>query len=424
VLVDVPLIRAIAYGREVQPIEPGAVTWGEALAAIINRSHIVTGDQIAAMVDDAVRPLGVTADVLLVDLPQRALRSIRPGQLEPVAVEGTIAGRAFQLGEILPASDEHGDQVLWLPMLDGTARAGVLRAGVAPHLLADSGLRRQLWILASLLGHLVMSKLPYSDRLHQLRDGELTEASELLWQLLPPKTFATEQVLVSAVLEPARTVAGDAYDYSVDAHVVELAVLDGVGHDIRAGQSTALALTAIRNGRRAGGLDLPALAERADQLLKAQPAPTLFVTAVLARLNTRTGLLSYLLAGHPPPLLVRHGHMVKELVHPPRPPLGVPGRGEAVGQESYEQLEPGDRLLLYSDGITEARNAQGEFFGKSRLIDFAERAESDQLSAAETLRRLAAAVLSYQGGRLQDDATLIMLDWSGTRLQRMFPTLL
>ena len=63
-----------------------------------------------------------------------------------------------------------------------------------------------------------------------------------------------------------------------------------------------------------------------------------------------------------------------------------------------------------------------EFFGAHRLIDFAERAELDQLSAPETLRRLAAAVLRYQGGRLQDDATLAIVDWTSGKQHRLFPT--
>jgi serine phosphatase RsbU (regulator of sigma subunit) len=93
----------------------------------------------------------------------------------------------------------------------------------------------------------------------------------------------------------------------------------------------------------------------------------------------------------------------------------------AVGRE---QLEPGDRLLLYSDGITEARNATGEFFGEQRLVDFTERAELGRLPAPETLRRLAGAVLAHQGGLLQDDATLLMADWSAGAHQHLFPAFL
>ena len=88
----------------------------------------------------------------------------------------------------------------------------------------------------------------------------------------------------------------------------------------------------------------------------------------------------------------------------------------------HEQLEPGDRLLLYSDGVVEARTRSGEFFGEGRLVDFTRRAELAGLPAPETLRRLTAAVLAHQGGQLQDDATLVLVDWSANTRRRLFPT--
>jgi serine phosphatase RsbU (regulator of sigma subunit) len=142
---------------------------------------------------------------------------------------------------------------------------------------------------------------------------------------------------------------------------------------------------------------------------------------VLATLDTATGVLRYVLAGHPPPLLVRHGRAIKELGHAPRTPLGVRELPPDRFNIGYEQLEPGDRLLLYSDGITEARNAEGEFFGEDRLVDFTRRAELAGLPAPETLRRLTAAVLAHQGGRLQDDATLVLVDWSADASRKLFP---
>ncbi|WP_214366195.1 PP2C family protein-serine/threonine phosphatase [Pseudonocardia sp. H11422] len=401
----------------------GGAIWAEVLAVVVDRSHLVTGDQLSAMVDDAVRPVGLTAEVLLVDLAQRVLSPVHPKPGPPINVEGSVAGRAYQLGEILPATDEHGRRLLWVPMLDGTERAGLLRIGLASGVVDDEQLRRRLWSLSGLMGHIIMTKLVYSDQLRRLRSaGRLSVASELMWQLLPPRTFATQELVVTALLEPHDHVAGDAYDYAVDSHTANLAVFDGLGHDLPATQITALALTAIRNARRAGETDLIALAARADRLLAEQPGAMKFVTAVLARLDTRTGLLHYLLAGHPPPLLIRDGHMVKELTHPPRPPLGVTATGTTAPVVAQEQLEPGDRLLLYSDGVTEARDAKGEFFGEQRLVDFTERAELDRLPAPETLRRLAAAVLTHQGGRLQDDATLLLVDWGAAGHHRMFPT--
>ncbi len=397
--------------------------WSDVLARVVDEAHLVTGDQLAVMLDSVVRDVGLTADILLVDLSQRLLNPVSPQAVPPVQVEGTVAGRAYQLGEIQPANDSSGERWLWVPLLDGTERLGVLRIGLTDQVADDVELRTRCWSLAGLMGHIVMTKIVYSDRLRSLRyHTPLSVPSELLWQLLPPRTFATERVVVTALLEPPDQVAGDAYDYSADATTLNLAVFDAVGHDMRACLTTALAMTTIRNARRAGETDLTTLADRASDLVSEQPGPLRFVTAVLASLDTENGVLRYLLAGHPPPLLVRSGRVVKELAHPPRYPLGIPWAATADLIAS-EQLEPGDRLLLYSDGIVEARDASGEFFGEQRLVDFTERASLAELSAPETLRRLAAAVLAHQGGHLQDDATLLMVDWSANGHRRMSPEL-
>ena len=400
---------------------PGA--WAEVLARVVDETHLITGDRLSTMLDHIVRDVGLSADLLLVDLAQEVLNPLSPHAVAPVQVEGTVGGRSYQLGEILPATDS-GDRVLWVPVLDGTERIGVLRFGLDEDVVDDPDLRARCWSVAGLMGHIVMTKIAYSDRLRGLRTHtRLSAPSELLWQLLPPRTFASERVVVTALLEPHDRVAGDAYDYAADSTTLDMAVFDGVGHDMQACLTTALAMTAVRNARRAGETDLAMLANRASELVSAQPGPLRFVTAVIARLDTETGRLRYLLAGHPPPLLVRSGRVVKELAHPPRRPLGF-STGTGEGLVATEQLEPGDRLLLYSDGVVEARDAAGEFFGEQRLVDFTERASLAQLSAPETLRRLAAAVLVYQGGRLQDDATLLLVDWSANGHRNMSPELL
>ena len=407
-----------------------AAAWEAVLAHVIDAAHLAIGERLSVMLDDAVRPLGLTADVLVADTAQRVMTDLRPEPGAQVEVGGTTAGRAYQLGEILPGTGADGGRVLWVPVLDGTDRLGVMRVGFDGRAATldgvgeDSELHRRLWTLAGLMGHIVATKTIYSDRLRRWRsDGTLSAASELLWQLLPPRTFATERVVVSAVLEPHKEVAGDAFDYNVEGDVVDLAVYDAAGHDLRASLTTALAITGVRNARRRGESDLVAIAERADELITTQPGSLQFATAVLARLDTATGVLDYLNAGHMPPLLVRGGKVVKSLTGPHRLPLGVvTATAQPPAPVAREQLEPGDRLLMYSDGITEARDEHGAFFGEERLAELTEQAAAAELSAPETLRRLAVAVLEHQQGQLQDDATLMLAEWSPSGHLRMFPT--
>jgi serine phosphatase RsbU (regulator of sigma subunit) len=93
-------------------------------------------------------------------------------------------------------------------------------------------------------------------------------------------------------------------------------------------------------------------------------------------------------------------------------PLGLGHLLDRKVRPAQENLEPGDRLLLYTDGVTEARDVDGAEFGVERLIDLTERHADSGLPPPETLRRVSHAVLEHQGGRLQDDATLLLLEWT------------
>lgn len=384
--------------------------WWRVAARIIEAGHTVSGEDLARVINEAVGLVGMTAQMYLVDLAQRTLRPIPTDHRAAVTVEGSLAGRTFQFVEAFVATDPDEGVVLWLPMVDGTERLGVLRLGLPDGADGDDpGLRQRCSVIAGLAGHLVATKLPYGDVLNVARRSTpLTVAAELLWQLVPPLTVTSRDLVITAVLEPHDRVGGDGFDYAVDGDVAFCGLFDAVGHDLQAGLATAVALAAIRNARRSGERDLSVMARRADAELLAHGPHSRFVTAILARLDTCTGKLSYLVAGHPPPLLLRANKTVKELQCGRRTPLGVYGRDVEVVDE---YLEPGDRLLLYTDGITEARDARGRSFGTNRLIDFAERSGADGLPAPETLRRLTHDVLEHQGGLLQDDATLLMVDW-------------
>jgi serine phosphatase RsbU (regulator of sigma subunit) len=134
------------------------------------------------------------------------------------------------------------------------------------------------------------------------------------------------------------------------------------------------------------------------------------VTGILGRIEVDSGVLSWTNAGHPLPLLVRGGRVVRELPCPPTPPWGLAGGDPTVATEA---LEPGDRLLLYTDGVIEARTPEGEEFGLDRLIDLTNRYGSDLEQPEAITRQLAEQVRAHQSADLVDDATIVMLGWGG-----------
>jgi serine phosphatase RsbU (regulator of sigma subunit) len=107
-------------------------------------------------------------------------------------------------------------------------------------------------------------------------------------------------------------------------------------------------------------------------------------------------------------LLLRGGKVVKVLTGGRRVPFGLDTNGLSVAEEV---LEPGDWLCLHTDGIAEARDATGAWFGEERLMDFLTREIAADQPPAETVRRLTQAVLRHQGGLLQDDATVLLARW-------------
>jgi sigma-B regulation protein RsbU (phosphoserine phosphatase) len=397
--------------------------WRGALVDVLAASHLVTGDGLAGILDAALAPLGARIEVFLVDHEQRALHPVRPGAGAVVRIYGTLPGRAYRLNRILPGLDELGGRLLWVPLLDGVERYGLLRLALPPASDADDpALHEDAERMAALVAHLVSAKSVHSDALAGTRRTRpMSVASELLWRLLPPLTFGCEEMALSALLEPAYGVGGDAFDYAVDGRVAQFSLFDPAGHDLSAGLTAAATLAAARTARREG-LDLRGVAGRIDAVLTAEFTDYRFVTGVLALLDLSTGQLRYLNAGHPAPVLLREGRQVRSLEGGRRPPLGRVATllpETAAAAPAQEQLQPGDRLLLFSDGVVEAGDRDGGDFGVERLVDLAERSAAAGLPAPETLRRLSHAVQEHQDGVLRDDATLMLVEWSGRAARRL-----
>jgi serine phosphatase RsbU (regulator of sigma subunit) len=376
------------------------------LGWVLDASHELPPDDVPRLLTTAAGRLGASdARMYLADVDQRQLFPLsRPGsdEADGLDIDSTLAGRAFQTSQ--PTGTE-GDGYTWVPIRDGTERLGVLRLRFA-HFdeVAATTARR----LASLAADLVVVKSHYGDLFQQVRRRRpLGLAAELQWQLLPPLTFTTARISVAGILEPAYDVAGDAFDYAFDADVLSAAVFDAVGHDLASSVLTSVAVGAYRHARRRE-LDLAPTAAEIDDVLRAQFPEFSFVTAALTQIDVSTGAVRWLNAGHPRPLLLRDGRVVRTLAGAPRPPLGIPRADPEIGTE---QLEPGDALLLFTDGMVEARSPEGQAFGFDRFADFFGRAAASELGPAETMRRLVHAVVDHHGGRLQDDATCVLVEW-------------
>ncbi|MFC7586178.1 PP2C family protein-serine/threonine phosphatase [Nonomuraea antimicrobica] len=185
-----------------------------------------------------------------------------------------------------------------------------------------------------------------------------------------------------------------------------------MGHDTAAGLTANLALTTLRNARHEGaGPDASAL--RIDEALVELFGGERFATGIIATLDIPGGDLAWVNCGHHPPVVVR-GRSTIELECAPDLPMGTGLLPEVTVWRT--QLQPGDRLLLYTDGITEARNHRGQEFGMERFTDFLIRHQADELPVPETLRRLILHHLRYHDQRLRDDATVLLVEWPGGTL--------
>ncbi len=383
---------------------------------VLRRTHLSAPAELAAVLAEESRTIGAAPLVLyLIDSELRTLVPVPAPDAagrEPLPVVGTVAGRAFTATTIVEIEADGGrGRRLWLPLLDGTERLGVMdvtfRDAEAP---LPEELRAVTERFAHLAAMLIGSKNLYSDVFQAVRRRRpMTVASELLWETVPPLVLATEDVVLSALLEPAYDNGGDAFDYALNGGRLHLAVFDSMGHGLAAAGHAAFALALYRHGRRQGRSPVEAYAE-IDAGLAAQQSSSRFVTAVIAELDVASGTLRWVSAGHPPPLLLRGGRLVKTLDLTPSPPLGTQLATEPPA-EGEETLEPGDMVLLYTDGLTEARRPDGELFSVERLGEFIEREAANGQAAPETLRRMREAIIERGEGALRDDASAVLVEW-------------
>jgi serine/threonine protein phosphatase PrpC len=389
------------------------------LERLLRRTHLSGAADLATIVAEEVRSIGGEELVLyVVDHEQTTLAPVPSPDAaarEPVSVQGTVAGRAYVSTSIVAAEPR-----VWVPLLDGTDRVGVMEVAFPGEAPPSDALVAVLERYAHLVAMLLVAKSAYSDVFELTRRQKpMTGATELLTAITPPRVLATRDFVLGGLLEPAYDMGGDAFDYALNEDTLHFGVFDAMGHGLAAAGVAAFALSMYRNSRR-NRLGLAESYGAIDEAIARQYPDSRFVTMVLAQLEVSSGRMRWISAGHPPPLLLRGGRLVRTLDVTPAPPVGMELTSEtpAIAEEA---LEPGDMVLLYTDGLTEARRPDGELFTVERLGEFIEREAASGQAAPETLRRLREAIIGRGEATLRDDATALLVEWRRGGEQALVP---
>ena len=358
-----------------------------ALAEFAEKSLSVEPSDLGELATLAADALGARSGCLFIaDYALRRACELRGDGTggDEVALDGTIAGRAFSSGSPV----EHGTSpmTMWVPLSEGSERIGLLK------LLFDESPRwstGELHEVTRLVTLMLVSGRRFTDvLLRARRTRPLSDAAEAQWDLLPPLSYAGNRISVAGLLEPAYSIGGDSFDYAVNPGRLDLAIVDAVGHGLPAVLMASAAINALRNARREQRT-LEEAYHQVDGRIADEFGQSNFVTGQIATLDVGSGRLTWLNAGHVLPLLVRNGSFVGELQCAASMPMGLGGR---VVHIAVESLQPGDRVLFHTDGVVESRSSDGSLFGTDRLADFLVRASLSTTSNA--LRRSVATIKS------------------------------
>ncbi len=311
--------------------------------------------------------------------------------------------RSQELEVVPPDADDLGWTVL-APVSERGEVVGLLELVTPDEPDADD--LREITTLAHLLAFVVIANRRHTDLFEWgQRSRPLSLSAEIQQRLLPAsRTCEAGAFTLSGWLEPAADIAGDTFDYSLARDALHLSMTDAMGHGVGAALTATLCVGSLRGSRRRGAslLEQVAAANAAVHEHGAASGLDDFVTGLVGRLDLRSGVVSLVNAGHVSPYLSRGGE-VTELALPVNVPFGM------FPDTAYEQtdltLDPGDRVVLVTDGMLERNAAAIDLPAAIR--------DSASLHPREATASLADNVLEATGQALSDDATVLCLDWYG-----------
>jgi serine phosphatase RsbU (regulator of sigma subunit)/CHASE3 domain sensor protein len=256
-------------------------------------------------------------------------------------------------------------------------------------------------------------------RLQQLvaQDRELEIAASIQQNLLQRTLPQLPGIHLVPLQRQANLVGGDWYDVDVAQGALSVVVGDASGKGIGAALIATVALSVLRGERRLGAS--PArIIERANEALREATDADSFTTLVYATVHPGSGEVRWFNMGHPAPFLLksadRDGRVQGHFVEGPR--NRALGWFEDPGlRETVTRLEPGDRLVFYTDGFIEAKSSEGEIFGDERLAQ--ELLQGSALQCEALGDALVRGTERFAAGKLDDDLTMLILEFQGAPLE-------
>ncbi|MFE7782921.1 PP2C family protein-serine/threonine phosphatase [Streptomyces nigrescens] len=327
-------------------------------------------------------------------------------------IAGSPEGRALGSQEPREQQAPHGEAVdHHLPVTVRGDRIGILTVRL-PAGRSTPAVLDELRQVAGQLGHEILVAERDTDVYQRVRRvSRLTVAAEMQWQLLPARACSAAQYAVGAQLEPAYAVHGDNFDWASDGDELTLTVTNGMGQGVDASLLTHLAVSALRNARRAG-VGLADQAALADQAVYAHYRGRSHVSTLLLRVDLATGRMEIVDAGSPQMWRLR-GKSVERIELDKQLPLGMFEESHYAA-ESFT-VEPGDRLLFVSDGVYDAPSPQGRKYAEGALARalHATRLLPAAMAPGAVLRDVA----EYRAAETLDDALVLCFDWFGNDLR-------
>ncbi|MFJ6833582.1 PP2C family protein-serine/threonine phosphatase [Streptomyces sp. NPDC091209] len=367
-------------------------------------------DAVDVVAEDLRRRFEATkVSFLIVDLTGRAVARLSTAgaveggpEAERIPMFGSVYEQVIRTQRLYQESTGRGQRVI-VPVTNRGDAIGLLEL-LLPAAPGDDVLEA-VGEAAHVLAYVVIANGRFTDfYTWGKRSRPPTLAAEIQYQLLPPSlSCEAAQFTLCGNLEPSEDLSGDTFDYTLDRDTLHVSVTDPMGHDIGAALAATVLVGALRGARRAGA-DLAEQARRADKALAAHGHG--HATGQLLRINLPTGRAQLVNAGHPWPLRVREG-AAEVMTCEVDQPFGLSVRVPHSYRVQDVDLRPGDRLLMLTDGMFEHR-------GEGEEVDLlALSASTRDLHPRETVLTLTSAVREAAGGPLQDDATVMCLDWHG-----------